>query len=44
MCAAMYFLFANPQKPETINAARELAGVIESAGEGVVLDAWLTMN
>ena len=41
MCAAMYFLFANPQKPETINAARELAGVIESAGEGVVLDAWL---
>ena len=37
----MYFLFANPQKTETISAARELAGVIRAAGERVALDAWL---
>ena len=37
----MYFLFANPQKKETISAARNLAEIILEAGEGVALDAWL---
>lgn len=37
----MFFLFANPQKTETISAARELADVIISTGEEAVLDSWL---
>lgn len=37
----MYFLFANPQKTETIAVARELASAIASAGEDVALDTWL---
>lgn len=37
----MYFLFANPLKAETVTVARELAAVLEAAGESVVLDSWL---
>lgn len=37
----MYFLFANPQKPETIRAAQEVAELLLDAGERVVLDRWL---
>ncbi|NLC32956.1 MAG: NAD(+)/NADH kinase [Clostridiales bacterium] len=37
----MYFLFANPQKKDTIEAAYELATLILKSGRGVVLDAWL---
>lgn len=37
----MYFLFANPQKPETIRAAQEVAAILLGAGDRVVLDDWL---
>lgn len=37
----MYFLYANPLKPETIHAASELADLLLSAGQRVVLDDWL---
>ena len=37
----MYFLFANPQKKETIEAAHNLAKLALEAGENVALDAWL---
>ncbi len=37
----MYFLFANPLKPETVTVARELTSALEAAGEGVLLDSWL---
>lgn len=37
----MYFLFANPQKPETIRVARRLAGLLLDQDERVLLDSWL---
>lgn len=37
----MFFLFANPQKKETIQAAENLAKLALQAGESVALDAWL---
>lgn len=37
----MYFLFANPQKPETIVVARQLTEWLIGQGEKVILDAWL---
>jgi NAD+ kinase len=37
----MYFIFANPQKPDTIAVARHLAEWLIGQGERVMLDAWL---
>lgn len=37
----MYFVYANPQKPETIQAAGELALILEGMGQRAVLDGWL---
>ena len=37
----MYFLFANPQKPETITVARHLTQWLTGQGEQVMLDTWL---
>lgn len=37
----MYFLFANPHKPEAIRVAKDVADILLDAGERVVLDAWL---
>lgn len=37
----MYFLFANPHKPETIVVARHLAEWLIGQDEQVMLDAWL---
>ncbi len=37
----VYFLFANPQKPQTIQAAARLARLLEQQGQHVLLDAWL---
>ena len=37
----MYFLYANPQKPDTIVAAEELARVLIAHKQQVVLDEWL---
>lgn len=37
----MYFLFANPLKPPTIELCREVAGILLAQGEQVQLDEWL---
>lgn len=37
----MYFLYANPLKPETADTAAELASLLIAAGKQVVLDQWL---
>lgn len=37
----MYFIFANPQKPETITVARHLTEWLIGQGERVMLDVWL---
>lgn len=37
----MYFLYANPQKPDTIQAAGELAKHLLGQGYAVMLDDWL---
>lgn len=37
----MYFLYANPQKPDTIQAAGELARLLIGQGHEVMLDDWL---
>ena len=38
---SVYFLFANPFKPDTILAAKDLAEQLINHGADVVLDAWL---
>ncbi len=37
----MYFIYANPLKPETALAAEELATLLRDAGHRLVLDNWL---
>lgn len=37
----MYFLFANPHKPDTVRAARDVAQALIARGQRVSLDDWL---
>lgn len=40
----MYFLFANPHKPDTITAAAEVAGALMARRQRVCMDGWLQEN
>ncbi len=37
----MYFIYANPQKPETVIVARQIAEWLIGQGERVMMDEWL---